>query len=206
MKQFFHLTKFLILFFTANASYCQWDDSSPGLIQTSDTVIMNHHVFIGDKGLQVRNQVVSGKFVDIADTNYICNPSYTSVFHSMKVTDDTTQTTMFAIDNDGTTHINATLKAKEIFVQADVWADHVFEEDYPLLPLPYIEQFIKENKHLPEIPSTKEVLDNGVNVSEMNMLLLKKIEELTLYTIQQQQQIETMRRQLNTLIVSKINE
>jgi hypothetical protein len=62
--------------------------------------------------------------------------------------------------------------------------DYVFEPTYDLKPLAEIETYIKENKHLPEVPSAKEMEANGVQLGEMNMLLLKKVEELTLYVIE----------------------
>jgi hypothetical protein len=68
--------------------------------------------------------------------------------------------------------------------------DYVFEKSYALPTLEEVKSYIDQNKHLPEVPSAKEMETNGVNVGEMNMLLLKKIEELTLYVIEQQKQIE----------------
>ena len=64
------------------------------------------------------------------------------------------------------------------------WADFVFDSNYDLMSLSELDAFIKENKHLPEIPTTKEVSENGVSVGEMNAKLLQKIEELTLYVIE----------------------
>ena len=71
-------------------------------------------------------------------------------------------------------------------------ADFVFDEDYNLLDLNEVESFIKENKHLPEIPSAEEMEASGVNMAEMNKLLLQKIEELTLYLIEKQDEIERL--------------
>ncbi|MEL7220959.1 MAG: hypothetical protein AAGJ93_06540 [Bacteroidota bacterium] len=68
------------------------------------------------------------------------------------------------------------------------WPDYVFEKDYPLLSLTEVATHIEENGHLPEIPSAREVSENGINVSEMNVKLLQKIEELTLYLIEQNTQ------------------
>jgi hypothetical protein len=59
-----------------------------------------------------------------------------------------------------------------------------------------VERFIKDNKHLPEVPSATEVKSNGIPVGEMNALLLKKIEELTLYIIEQQKEINTLKTNL----------
>lgn len=82
--------------------------------------------------------------------------------------------------------------------QAD-WFDHVFAPEYELMPLRQLKKYVYENRHLPDIPSEMEVVDNGVEVYEMQSLLLKKIEELTLYTIQLQEQIESMQAEINTL-------
>ncbi len=83
--------------------------------------------------------------------------------------------------------VNGTIHSKEVKVDLSVPApDYVFAYDYKLRTIKEVENYIKENSHLPEIPSAKEFEKNGINVSEMNMTLLKKIEELTLYTIEQQ--------------------
>lgn len=76
------------------------------------------------------------------------------------------------------------------------WYDHVFSPNYKLKSLHEVEQYVKEYKHLPEIPSEKEVKGKGFNMAEMDGLLLKKIEELTLYVIQQQKEIEQLKQQL----------
>lgn len=88
--------------------------------------------------------------------------------------------------------VDGDIQAKRVVVQVTDWADHVFEENYPLATLNDVETFIKNHKHLPEIPSEKEVLENGVDTGEMNKLLLKKVEELTLYVIKQQKQIDEL--------------
>jgi len=85
---------------------------------------------------------------------------------------------------------------REVEVKLDVWPDYVFKPDYKLKALNELELFIKENSHLPEVPKEAEVLENGVKLGEMNVLLLKKIEELTLYLIQQQKQIDELSRKV----------
>lgn len=72
------------------------------------------------------------------------------------------------------------------------WADYVFEEDYKLPSLFEIEDFIKKNKHLPGVPSSEEVHANGIDLAKMDATLLKKIEELTLYIIEQQKLIKQL--------------
>ncbi|MFV0267427.1 MAG: LamG domain-containing protein, partial [Draconibacterium sp.] len=70
--------------------------------------------------------------------------------------------------------VNGTIRSKEVIVEAANWADYVFEPDYRLKSLPEVEDFIKVNGHLPDIPSAKEVAENGIGLAEMNVLLLKK--------------------------------
>ncbi len=86
--------------------------------------------------------------------------------------------------------VSGTIRAKEIKVEASPWPDYVFEPDYDLLTLEETEAYIKENKHLPQIPSAEEIEANGVKLGEMNMLLLKKIEELTLHMIEQEKRLK----------------
>ena len=77
--------------------------------------------------------------------------------------------------------------------------DYVFANEYKLQSLQQVEAFIKQNKHLPEIPSAKEIETNGLHLAEMNMKLLQKIEELTLYLIQQQAEIEELKKSKQSL-------
>lgn len=84
-----------------------------------------------------------------------------------------------------TLDVNGTVHAKEVKVDMEGWADYVFQEDYQLPTLEEVERHINEKGYLPHIPSTKEVTENGLSIGESQKLLLQKIEELTLYTIEQ---------------------
>ncbi len=82
--------------------------------------------------------------------------------------------------------VNGTIHAREVLVDLDFpGPDYVFEEDYNLTSLSELDQYLKDNKHLPEVPSAAEMKKEGVNMVEMDMLLLKKVEELTLHLIEQ---------------------
>ena len=70
--------------------------------------------------------------------------------------------------------------------------DYVFEPDYPLESLENIDAYVKQHKHLPEIPSEKEFHEKGINLTELSLQLLKKVEELTLHTIRQEKQIKAL--------------
>lgn len=78
------------------------------------------------------------------------------------------------------------------------WYDNVFKSDYKLKSLFEVEKFIKENSHLPDVPSEKEINEQGFDMAKMDGLLLKKIEELTLYVIQQQKEIENLKQKVNS--------
>ncbi len=79
------------------------------------------------------------------------------------------------------------------------WPDYVFSDSYNLPTLKEVEKYIKTNKHLPDIPSAKDVGDNGINVAEMDAKLLKKIEELTLYIIAQEKRITNLEQLIHEL-------
>ncbi|OXB25563.1 hypothetical protein B0A80_00365 [Flavobacterium tructae] len=79
--------------------------------------------------------------------------------------------------------VNGTIRSKEVKVTLEGWSDFVFKKEYDLPTLAEVEKHIKEKGHLEDIPSEKEVLENGINLGEMNAKLLQKIEELTLYMI-----------------------
>ncbi|WP_320052039.1 hypothetical protein [uncultured Acetobacteroides sp.] len=100
--------------------------------------------------------------------------------------------------------VNGTIRAKEVKVESG-WADFVFKPDYQLKPLAEVEQFITTNGHLPEIPTTKEVEQNGVNLGEMNAKLLQKVEELTLYLIDQSKKIDQLSKE-NRALKRKVDQ
>ncbi len=101
------------------------------------------------------------------------------------------QRQLLRLDNTGL------LKTREIIVDAEDWADFVFEEDYVLMPLSEVESYINQHGHLPNVPSAAEVEEEGQNLGEMNQILLQKIEELTLHLIEQQKQIDELKEQIN---------
>ncbi len=94
--------------------------------------------------------------------------------------------------------VNGQIRAKEIKVETG-WSDFVFYDDYKLPTLLEVENHIKENGHLKDIPSAKEVEENGIFLGEMDSKLLQKIEELTLYTIQQEKKIEQQTKEIEKL-------
>ncbi|GAB0155167.1 hypothetical protein CHRYSEOSP005_04270 [Chryseobacterium sp. Alg-005] len=109
--------------------------------------------------------------------------------------------------NNAVAKFDGKIYAKEVEVKANVWADYVFKKDYKLASLEEVEKHIEEKGHLPNIPSAEEVTKKGINVAEMDSKLLEKIEELTLYSIeqskrlkQQSEKIEKLEKQLEKLL------
>lgn len=96
--------------------------------------------------------------------------------------------------------VNGKIRAKEIKIEAENWPDYVFEKNYQLPSLSDVENYIKEKNHLPNIPSAAEVEEKGVNVGEMQETLLKKVEELTLYLIEQDKRIKKQEERIDTLL------
>ena len=90
-------------------------------------------------------------------------------------------------------------KVKVDLASANGWADYVFKKDYKLNSLEEVEQHIQEKGHLPNIPSADEVVKNGINLGEMDAKLLEKIEELTLYSIEQNKQIKSQSEKIEKL-------
>ncbi|WP_264524175.1 hypothetical protein [Flavobacterium sp. N502536] len=119
--------------------------------------------------------------------------------------------TYFVIDgNNGNTGIGTitpaykldvcgTIRAKEIKVELFSGCDFVFKKDYKLMNLNDLEKFVTTKQHLPEIASEKEMIENGVNMKEFQMKLLQKIEELTLYVIEQNKQIKLQNQEIKKL-------
>lgn len=107
------------------------------------------------------------------------------------------------ITNESDTYVlavNGGVLTDEVFIKnVEEWFDHVFAKDYKLMSLHDLHSYINTNGHLPEVPAETEVLEEGYNLGEMQGILLKKIEELTLYTIEQQQQIERLEQRINEL-------
>ena len=96
--------------------------------------------------------------------------------------------------------VDGGLITTKVYVQdVEDWSDYVFEDSYKLMPLHELKKYICDNKHLPEIPSESEIVGRGYDMHEMQNVMMKKIEELTLYTLQQQEEIEALRKMVDEL-------
>lgn len=89
--------------------------------------------------------------------------------------------------------VQGNLKVKRLRVTLTDWPDYVFGEGYRLRPLAEVEEYVKEHSHLPDVPSAAEVEAEGADLGEMNKVLLQKVEELTLYIIDLQKQVNELK-------------
>lgn len=106
---------------------------------------------------------------------------------------ENTQQKLLQLDNNGL------LRAREIKVDLNSWPDYVFKKEYRLMPLKEVEAFISSNGHLPNVPKAEAIEADGVNLGEMNKVLMEKVEELTLYLIEQQKLIEAQQQRIEAL-------
>lgn len=93
--------------------------------------------------------------------------------------------------------VNGKIKAEEVIVEENVGADFVFDDEYHLPDLVELESFIRSNRHLPEIPTAEQMIAEGVKVGALQMKLLQKIEELTLYVIQLKKENQSQQQLLD---------
>jgi len=101
--------------------------------------------------------------------------------------------------------VEGTIGARKIQVTQNAWADYVFDDNYKLRSLSEVENYINQNKHLPDVPSAKEVTTNGIDLGDNQAMLLKKIEELTLYTIGQDKKLKEQDNKM-TLLENQVKE
>ncbi|WP_343634607.1 hypothetical protein [Fluviicola sp.] len=92
---------------------------------------------------------------------------------------------LLELDNDGL------LYAREVKVNLDNWPDYVFDANYRLMPLNELQAFIQKNNHLPDVPGACEMEESGINLAKNNVMLMEKIEELTLYVLQINERLKT---------------
>ena len=88
--------------------------------------------------------------------------------------------------------VNGNIRSKEVVVE-NGWADYVFDKEYKLLSLEEVEEFVRDNKHLPNIPSAREIEEKGLALGDLQKRMMEKIEELTLYIIQLKRDIDELK-------------
>ncbi|MBB6273346.1 putative coiled-coil protein SlyX [Pedobacter cryoconitis] len=144
-------------------------------------------------GIPVNQTILTDIQDFVANMTETHNVQQMNVFGNLNIgTDVTTPGYQF--------QVKGKVRAQEVLVETgDTWPDYVFEPSYEKLSLTELDKFIQTNKHLPEVPSAKVVQKEGIKLGEMNATLLKKIEELTLYVIEQDKRLNNKDEDLNKL-------
>jgi len=155
--------------------------------ETGLTVTTNH---TGDYGYGIRSMVAKNKTKAFAVYNAETQEESFVVLGNGNVGIGTTAV------NGAKLSVEGIIRARRVNVDAVsiIWSDFVFSTNYNLMPLYEVENFITENKHLPDVPSATEVKENGINLAQMDAILLQKIEELTLYLIEANKRIEELEK------------
>ena len=163
--------------------------SNISLLFTSDTDEKDGWIGVSSNhGLHIGTNNTSRFYIDNKQRVYIGSPQ--SIVDRIKETLKNKYSLFVA---------NGILSEDYAIAPQSTWSDFVLSEDYNLRKLEEVETFINDYNHLPDLPSAEKVAQEGYSQHEMNRVLLQKIEELTLYTIQQQKEIKILKEELSTL-------
>lgn len=210
VKRGFFVTIMLLAFLMSRAQTNTFPSSgnvSIGLSNPSQKLVVNGNVSIFDGG---SFKVLSSIGVLWANTSILTRGYITQDYTDLLVPGSEPNSAYLRLNANGNVGIgipnpdsklsvNGTVRAREIKVDNSNWPDYVFKSDYELPTLKNIENFIKKNGRLLDMPSQIEVAKNGINLGEMNAKLLQKIEELTLYLITLKKENEQFKKDIMIL-------
>ncbi len=156
--------------------------------------------FMGEQGNSNELKIFGFEFrYDGANTNQLILDRYDQSTTPETVLRIDRHTGNMALGTSDLSHklsVNGTIRTQEVKVEASPWPDYVFSDTYQLNPLSEVSTYIEKNHHLPGIPTAQEVAENGIKLGEMNAKLLEKVEELTLYLIEQNEKIEKQQKEI----------
>jgi hypothetical protein len=168
------------------------NSTSPSVYLGNTSTNLNRYLLVvNSPQLQAPSGVKAGGVL-VADAYNYASPSKNDLVVKGHVGIGTTLATN---PNNYALAVNGIIGAKDLRVEKSsaTWPDYVFNDDYDLPSVKELESYIKENKHLMGVPSAKEVEENGYSMNGMDVILLQKLEELTLLVIQQQKEINALR-------------
>lgn len=167
--------------------------ATPSIYTGTGTAELNRFLLLlNSSGTSSTSGLKAGGIL-VADAPGYANPGKNDLIVKGKVAIGTATTTF---TNNYTLGVNGKIGARDLQIEATSWSDYVFAEEYRLPPLQEVERYVREHKHLADVPSEQEVKEKGYSVGDMDVVLLKKVEELTLYIIEQQKQIDALKKKL----------
>ncbi len=168
---------------------------NPSIYLGTGTAELNRYLQLMNSSDLLNSSGLKAGGILVADSYTYANPSKNDLVVKGKVA---IGTPLANNPNGYTLAVNGKIGAKDVQVETSstTWPDYVFAQDYRLPSLAEVEKFIQENKHLENVPSANEIEKKGHSLGEMDKILLKKIEELTLYVIQQQKEIEELKKKM----------
>lgn len=152
---------------------------------------------MGDTNYLTSREV--GQILGIRGSQDIVFGTYTNNWINRMIISNSGNVGIGTLNPDSKLAVNGTIHSREVKVDMTGWSDFVFKKEYNLPTLEQVEKHISEKGHLENIPSEEEVLKNGINLGEMNAKLLQKIEELTLYMIEQNKRIDKQDEEIKEL-------
>lgn len=144
-------------------------------------------------------------FLGIAQSNLYLSPERNKTANNSIVVTPEGNVGIGKANPEAKLEVNGRVHAKSVKVDLEGWADYVFEPDYDLPTLTEVEAYVKTYGHLPGVPSEREMVEEGLDVVEANLMLMEKVEELTLYLIQKEKEVKSLEARLSKL-EAKLNE
>lgn len=148
--------------------------NGPGKLYTSNHCVPDVKVGIGQNNPSSKLHITT-----------VVNRNTHPIIVDKRIEGTATPYKLMELDNNGL------LYAREVKVNLDSWPDYVFDEGYQLMPLSELQQFVQKNNHLPNVPSACEMEEQGINLAKSNVMLMEKVEELTLYMLQINERVKT---------------
>lgn len=157
---------------------------------TSANPLVTTILSISAGNLSHTGDMVAAKFRDKSSSSYYLDPANTGISLNVAGKIQSKEIEVLALNTQ--TLKTDEIQTSELIVDYNNLADYVFNVDYSLPSLKEVADYIEQNKHLPGMPTAEEVKENGMNIAEMNNLLLQKVEELTLYILELQKRIDSL--------------
>ncbi len=181
--------------------------TSNGKTGITDNTTFNNPagIFVGDGGSIIDNNDLGLNIISRTNMRFYVDEGSGTALQAMFIDYSNANVGIGTTTPSQKLSVAGTINSEEIIVEENVGADFVFEASYDLPSLQDIEAFIEQNQHLPGIAPASQMIEEGVKVGELQMQLLQKIEELTLYTIEQEKKIEFL-LETNKALLTRIIE